>query len=81
MKAQRLGKQLQIVNCGAGALGHAGNGGELREIASGLGHRNDPISEHAAPFASHGKDRDRDRSYTLRKLGIHLTLLCCLGAR
>ena len=45
-----LGQQFQVIDGGAGALGHARHRGGLRPPAGVLGHVDDPVGEHAAPW-------------------------------
>ena len=53
-------EHLQVVDGGAGALGHAGHRGGLRDEAVVLGQVHQPVGQHAAALAAHGEQRDGD---------------------
>jgi hypothetical protein len=68
---RRFGEQFDVVDRRAGALGDAGNGGRLREIAAVLGKIDDPVRQYAAALAAQRNDRDGDRPRRQRS-GVHL---------
>ena len=55
-----LREQLDVINGGAGTLRHADDGRGLRQIAIVFGQVNDPVHQHSAALATHGKDGDGD---------------------
>ena len=64
----RFGKQLHVVEGGAGALRHARHRGRLREIVAMLRKIDDPVGEHATALAAESNHGDSD--------GPHLGDLC-----
>ena len=68
---RRFGEQFDVVDRRAGALGDAGNGGRLREIAAVLGKIDDPVRQHAAALAAQRNHGDGDRPRRQRS-GVHL---------
>ena len=59
--AASFGKQLDVVDRGAGALRDAGHRGGLREVAAVLREIDDPVRQHAAALAAERDDGDGDR--------------------
>ena len=55
-----LRKQLDVINGGAGALGHTSDRGGLGNVAVVFGQVHDPVHQHAAALAAHGQDGDGD---------------------
>ena len=54
------GEEFQIVHSRPGALGDAGHGGGLRQVAGMLSRPDQPVAEHASTLPAHGQDGDFD---------------------
>ena len=73
----RYRKHFDVIGGGAGALGHAGNGGALRRVAAGTRNVDQPFGEHAAAFAAEGADQQGD-GFLL--VSVHCEVMFCRRA-